>query len=249
MSQFKDILVDLDARLMVKEPARSRVLLEVAADMEDLFQEFLQRGFEEADAERAVKDHFDLSEEVLRELVGVHDSPLQRSLETLSVQVRGRGSRLLMVLLALFFTVASGSLLFRAQLYRASSGLVWIVMPILALGLVMAAGHARRLYRSAGHDLSPAHSPGSLRLLGLASLILLVTAGGLWLEFYLSALRIRSAPEESLIHLVGWLHMASATLVISLSGALVLGFLWFFLEARVRHQEMALVAGLLEGRS
>jgi hypothetical protein len=246
MNRFKSVLLDLDSRLLVKEPARSRVLLEVAADMDDLYQEFLHRGLEEADAEAAVIDHFDLSDEVLRDLVGVHDTPLQRSLETLSVQVRNPWSRFLMVFLALSVTIGYGGLLLRGQAYHASSGLVWIVMPIFALGLVIAAGSGRRAYQPTGPS-SPLFRPDSVRLLGLAVLIVVVTAAGLWVELYLSALRIRAVPGEAVIHLVGWLHMAAATLVIALSCALILGFFWFFLETRVRRRELTAAANLLEG--
>lgn len=245
MSRFTEVLSKLDARLAVPEPARSRVLLEVAADMEDLYAEYEARGTPEAEAKAAVEEHFDLSEEVLRELVRVHDTPLQRSLETISRQVRGTWSRLLMAFLALFVTVGSGSLLFRAQLYRDSSGVTWVVMPLLALGLALAAGHAKGLYRAGGR-FKPALGSGLNRLLGLAVLILITAAGGLWVELYRSALRIRIAPGEAIVYLVGWIHMASATLVIALSGALVLGFLWYFLGARVRRDEMAAVAQLLE---
>jgi hypothetical protein len=41
--------------------------------------------------------------------------------------------------------------------------------------------------------------------------------------------------------------MTSATLVIALSGALVLGFLWFFLESAIRHREALAVNDLLAG--
>jgi hypothetical protein len=122
---------------------------------------------------------------------------------------------------------------------------VWIVVPILIIGLVMAGGKIRRLYH-AGPTWSPSLGQGLSGLLGLAAVILGITAAGLWVELYLSALRIRGAPAETLIHLVGWLHMASATLVIALSSALVLGFLWYFLQARVREQELAAAASLLE---
>ena len=148
MSRFSSILADLNGRLAVSEPARSRVLLEVAADMEDLFAEYLGRGVSEAEAEAAVQDHFDLSEEVLRELVRVHDTPLQRSLENLTGHVRGSWSRLLMIVLALLVTVGSGSLLLRPQLYRDASALVWIVMPILAWGLAVAVRHVLQVIRS-----------------------------------------------------------------------------------------------------
>jgi hypothetical protein len=150
-----------------------------------------------------------------------------------------------MGVLALFVTVGSGNLLLRMRLYGEASGLVWIVIPLLLLGLGLAAGKIRSLYR-AGPTWSPSLGRGLSRLLGIAAVILGVTAAGLWVELYLSALRIRSAPDETLIHLVGWLYMASATLVIALSSALVLGFLWFFLQARVRQQELVAAANLLE---
>jgi hypothetical protein len=245
MSRFNQALLAADARLSVPEPARSRILLEIAADMEDLYEEYLGRGTSEAEAEAAVMDHFDLSDEALRELVRVHDTPLQRSLEKVSGNVRGPWSQLLMAVLALLVTVGSGNLLFRMRLYGDASNLVWIVVPILILGLILAGGKTRSLYR-AGPTWSPSLGHGLSRLLGLAVVILVVTGAGLWVELYLSALRIRSAPAETMIHLLGWLYMASATLVVALSSALVLGFLWFFLQARVRQHELSAAATLLE---
>jgi hypothetical protein len=239
-------LGDADARLTVPEPARSRILLEIAADMEGLYGEYVDRGLTEEDAEAAVMDHFDLSDEVLRELVRVHDKPLERSLETLSGQVRGPWSSFLLVLFALFVIVGSGALLFKGQVYRDASGLVWIVIPILVVGLAMAARRTWGLLR-AGEEWGPNLGSGLGRLLGLSILILGVTAGGLWLELYLSALHIRAVPGDTLIHLVGWLQMASATLVIALSSALVLGFFWFFLDSQVRRRELQAAANLLQG--
>jgi len=246
MSRFTKVLSDLDARLTVPEPARSRVLLEIAADMEDLHREDRERGFENGEAETAVVEHFGLSDEVLKDLVRVHDTTLQRSLEGLSGQVRGAWSRLLLILLALFVVVTCGSLLFRGQLYRDASALVWILIPILASGLVIAGSQARRLY-GGRVAWSPGLRSGLGRLLGLSALIMAVATAGLWVELYLGALRIRNAPGEALIHLVGWVHMASATLVIALSGSLILGFLWFFLEYRARRQELNAAADLLGG--
>jgi hypothetical protein len=246
MSHFTKVLSDLDARLTVPEPARSRVLLEIAADMEDLHREYLERGLQNGEAEREVVEHFDLSDEVLKDLVRLHDTTLQRSLEGLSGQVRGTWSRLLLMVLGLFVVVTCGSLLFSGRLYSDASALVWILMPILGSGMVIAGSQARRLY--GGRVVwSPGLRSGLGRLLGLSALIMVVAAAGLWVELYLGALRIRNAPGETLIHLVGWVHMASATLVIALSGSLILGFLWFFLESRARRQELNAAADLLGG--
>ena len=246
MNRFTHVLSELDSRLTVLEPARSRIVLEVAADMEDLFQEYLLRGYSEEDAGIAVADHFNLSDDALQELILVHDTPFQRSLENLSGQVRGVGSRTLMAVLAILVAIGSGSLLFRGQLYRDASGLVWAVMPMLGWGLWVAGGHLRMLFGTK-EDLRAGFRSGLGRLLGLAALMMGVTCAGLWVELYLSGLRIRAAPTETMIHLVGWVHMASATLVIALSGALVLGFLWFFLTSAARLRELTAVTVLLGG--
>ena len=245
MSRFSDVLADADARLSVPEPARARILLEISADMEDLKQEYLGRGSSVEEAETAVLEHFELSEEALRELVRVHDTPIQRSLHSISGQMGSPWARILIVFLAIVVTVTMGNLLFRPQLYRDASLSIWVFMPMLLLGLWIASGHMRRLIaKTESHDLHLRRGLG--RLLGLSALMVGSAAVGVWIELYISTLRIRDNPAETLVHLVGWLHMASATLVIALSGALVLGFLWFFLEAQLRSREVAAVATLME---
>jgi hypothetical protein len=246
MSRFADVLADADARLSVPEPARARILLEISADMEDLQQEYLGRGLSEQDAEAAVLEHFEMSEDTLRELVRVHDTPIQRSLQSIPGQAGSPWPRLLMVFLAILVTLASGTIMIRPQLYRDASLSVWAMMPLLVAGFVIASIHVGRL-AGGGDRRTPMARGGLGRLLGLSVLIVAVAAVGLWIELYLGTLRIRNNPGETLIHLVGWLHMASATMVISLTGALVLGFLWFFLEAWQRRREVAAVANLLEG--
>ena len=217
--------------------------------MEDLHQEYLGRGLTDEEAEAAVVEHFDLSEDVLRELVRVHDTPLQRSLEGLSGQVRGPWSRLLMVFLALFVTGGIGD---PPGSGAALSGCQWVGLghpahPGPGLGDGRAAGLTDCSVQA--RPVEPGRPVRSRASPGVGGSHCGRAAAGLWVELYLSALRIRAVPGETLVHLVGWLHMASATLVIALSGALVLGFLWFFLESRVRRQELTAVANLLEGIS
>ena len=60
-----------------------------------------------------------------------------------------------------------------------------------------------------------------------------------------AALRIQAAPGTALRHLVEWLHMASATLVVALSGALLTALVWFFLEARAADLDRGAAAHML----
>jgi hypothetical protein len=82
----------------------------------------------------------------------------------------------------------------------------------------------------------------------MSLLLLFLGFSGIWVELYRSALAIRVEPALALRHLVGWLHLASATMVVALSGALLLGLLWFFLETRATHLDELAAARILEPR-
>jgi hypothetical protein len=245
MSRFSKALSDAAHRLTVSEPARSRILLELAADMDDLNQVYLERGYSDKDALGEVLEQFDLSEEALRELARVHDTPLQRSLENLSGQVKGTWSRVLLGLLALSVAVGTGPPLFQGQIYRDASVLVWALVPLLFIGLAIGVWKSYRLFFG-GRSWAPELKNGLGYLLGLAGLQMALAFGGLWVELFRTAVRIRGAPGEVPIHLVGWIHSSAATLIVALTGAIILGSIWFFLVVRARQLEESAAARLLE---
>jgi hypothetical protein len=245
MSRFANALSGAADRLTVPEPARSRILLELAADMEDLHQAYLDRGYSDEDAHRETLEQFDLSEETLRELASVHDSPLQRSLETLSGQVRGTGSRVLLGVLALTVAVSVGPLLLQGELYRDASGLVWLLLPLLLVGLGIGFWKGYLLFFSAP-PWAPELKRGLGYLLSLSLLQMALAFAGLWVELYRAAVQIRGAPREAIVFLVGWIHSSAATLIVALAGAIILGSLWFFLVVRSQQLEESAAARLLE---
>lgn len=244
MSRFEQALLEVDSRLTVSEPSRSRILLEIASDMDGLFQAYREKGVGETEAETATLDHFDLTEDTLAELVRIHDTTLERSLDELTVPLRGLGARLLMVGMAVFVVAGSGTFLLNPDLYRTASRVVVILGVLLAWGLWVAGRQAVALVRARGL-WTPQLRKGLHRLPGLAIAIVGLGGGGLLFELYLGALRIREVPSEALIHLVGWLHLASATMVVALSSALMLAFLWYFLDAQTRRLEKLASQALL----
>ena len=210
MNDFSSHLRHLATRLPVPEPARSRILLEIATDMEDLFHHLLEGGMEEGEAVESVNEQFDLSDEALRELARIHTSPISCSLEGLSGQARSTWERAILGLVALFVIPGLlAGLFFQPMLFRDASPLVYGLAGILALGLGLGAWKGFVLFRP-GRPRGPIPRRGLRALPGLSLLLLLLGVSGIWVELYRSALSIRSAPPLALRDLVEWLHLASA---------------------------------------
>lgn len=246
MSRFSQHLRHLAARLPIAEPARSRVLLEVASDMEDLFRHLVGEGMREEAAAIAVAERFELSESALHELSRIHSSPISRSLEGLSGQASSTWERVILGLVALFLIPGSaGGLFLQPTLYGDASPLAFALMAILALGLGLGLWKAIALFRPLRAG-APVPRRGLRTLPGLSLLLLSLGFAGVWVELYRSALAIRGGPELALRHLVEWLHLACATMVVALSGALLTALIWFFLENRAAHLEERSAAAILE---
>lgn len=246
MSDFAAPLRELADRLPIPEPARSRVLLEMATDMEDLLQYHLETGVERGEAVRAVEEQFDLSDEALKELVLIHSSPLHRSLEGLSGQARSRWERVILALLALAVAPGLAFQLIQPSLLRTASPLVFVLMTILVVALGVGLRRGVTLFRPGFVPRGPLPREGIRSLPGMALLLLGLGFGGIWVELYRTFLAIREAPSTAFPLLVHWLHMASATLAVALSGALLTALFWFFLEARSAHLEERATARMME---
>ena len=250
MNDFSLQIRQFSSRLPLPEPTRSRVLLEMAADMEDLFQHYLDQGLEKDQALQAVEEHFDLSDEALRELIQVHTSPLQRSLDGLSGQIRSPWERGALALVALVVMLGLVRHLFHLPLYQAASPLAFILLAILALSTGLGIRRGMVLFGPGSRKTgTSSHRRGSGSLPLLALLLLGTGFGGVWVELYRTALEVRADTEYALKYLVEWLHMTCATLVVALSGALLVGLLWFFLETRASQLDERAASSMMEDLS
>lgn len=248
MTDFAAHLRALSTRLVVPEPARSRILLEVASDMEDLLQHYLDGGMERTGAVEAVQERFDLSDEALKELVEVHASPFHQSLEGISGQARRRWERLVLALVAVFVLPGLVFPLAQPRVLVDSGPLAWGLLLTLAVALILGVREGAGLLLRKGKEGRTIPRKGMRALPAFALLLLGLGFAGPWLELYRVALRTREVPGQALVFLVHWLHQASATLVLALSGALLTGLIWFFLEARATHLEEQATARLMETR-
>jgi hypothetical protein len=232
MNEFSGHLKDIAARLPIPEPARSRVLLEIATDMEDLLNHHLAAGMDRTDAVSAVEEQFDLSEEALRDLVEVHSSSCKGPLERISQQAQSSWERGVLVVVAAFVAVGLVTQMVQPALFRAAGILTYVVLPVIGLALGVGIWKGVALFQGGRRVRMPVPRGGIRSLVALALLMVGMGLAGVWIQLYRAGLQIRELPRMALVHLVDWLYASSATLVVALSGAVLTGLLWFSLEAR-----------------
>lgn len=229
MADFAHVLQRVEGRLRAPEPQRSRILLEMAQDLEALYGEYLARGYSEGESRARAEALLASSEEALEMLDGVHTSVAARLLRRLSAP-GARGERRLLTLLGSFAVLAGSYPLFAAGLpYTRAINLAPLVL-IAALAATIVGRLALRVH------LSHRSQPSLVELSLVPGFAALIAAAGVFMVLMeswrsLSALSVSGSagPEFGVAYLV----TISAILTFSLAVALATLLAWFHLRRRV----------------
>ncbi len=240
--RFAGELRSIAARLDLPQPTRSRVLLEIAADLEDAYSHHRDRGLADAAARRTALDRFELSDDALQELVTLHAPRLRRLLDGLSQRGRDRVERAALGLLLLFVMALSGWRLSGGELlaHLGASAVPAAAVTLAALGV--AGAKAWHLWLTGHHELrSLRRGIGEVLVAGIAGLALGMM--GLSFELYRTFGALLEAmpatPVEATPLLLGGLRRVFATASVTLLAALLCCLLWWLLARKVAQIEIA----------
>ncbi len=246
MSRFAHSLRQARENLRIPQPARSRLLLELAADMEALFEHYRQEGLDEREAEARTRESFDLSPEALRQLADVHSPPVGRFLDHLSQQARGRWERGALALVLTPIVLLGIRLVRGGDLLRDAGPVVWpmLLVAFLVVGLGLIKFH--QIYLKKDHDIRRLRRglDGPLRLAGVQ---LALGFGGMYGDLIRVYLQSRAEKALTIPYLAHWLLRNAALLSVAMMAALLGGLVWYLLARRVAGIERS-EAALLLGR-
>jgi len=240
--RLQDALREIEERLAIPQPARTRVLLELHADLEDLSRLYREQGLPADVAEKRALESLDLSPAALAGLAAVHANPVRRVLDRLSAQARGRIERAALAVVMLSAVGLVLPLVTSGKIFRAAGPFLW---PTLALCLLALAVGLIKLYQLyVVQDHTPRRVQGQLHTpLALAAVQVGCGFAGMYGHFFLAYLRSRSAPDESTVHLTRALLGSAGLLTIALLGALISALIWFLAAnkaAAIERHEAAL---------
>jgi hypothetical protein len=245
VSRFAATLRQTSQRLNLPGPVKSRVLLELAGDLEDLFEHFSGEGRSDDEAVAMALEHAELSDQALQRLVAVHASPRTRFVERLSERTAAGWERLLLLLVLVFAAGMVGWEVVTWQLFAGASVFIWPLAAVFVAGLVVAGWKTYELLLAHSRDLRRIRR-GLPSLLALSVVSVIIGWLGFLLEMHNAALRVapnaRSLAEQS----VRCLARVAPMICFGLATAVVLAIAWFVLGAKAARLEQAEVAALLE---
>ena len=132
MNRFVPILKRFSENLDLPQPRKSQILLETAADLDDLFNYHLSRGLTEEEAQKKAEEKFNLSNEALKELVNIHQPRFRKFFLSLSPKVQILLERISFITVLCMITFLSGLILANADFIRSAGIFIWPVMVPLA---------------------------------------------------------------------------------------------------------------------
>lgn len=232
MSPFASALRELSDRLSLPQPARARVLMEVAGDLEALRQALVDRGLSPEEAEDQALERIDLSDDAVRSLVQVHGGWFRRVTDSIGERAGSRWEAVLLTALILVGLLLSGSVLHAIPLAREAGASLAPVALAAAVAFGIGAWKAYVLWIRADHRPRGLHD-GLGPLLGAVVLQLFLAFAALGFTALTTVHAIRVAPEAAGPTTFHWLLEALATLTMSLSLALSGGLVWFVLLGKV----------------
>lgn len=244
MSSFRDILRELNVRLDLPQPAKSRILLEIAADLQDLAQYYREQGMDEGSAHARAIEMCDLSDDAVAELVSVHRPALKRFMDGLSMRAQQRWERTALLLTLLCVVLIAGRQVALTDLTALASGFKWPVLGSTALIAFLGLHKAFELYVKRRHDPRLVRRRLDLILI-LTGVTLLFGIGGGAFELYQMCAAASADMDHAGYHVMLGLLESASLMVICLSSAMLSALMWFALASKVAAIERAELAYLL----
>ena len=238
MDKFASILKKVNEKIDLPQPMKSRILLEISADLNDLFDLYSQQGLNEKDAMEQAIQKCNLNEETLNELINVYDTGIYKWLNNISDRTRNKWEKLSLIFIILFAIYFVGQVILSQQFFLNAS---IYVMPVVGIGLIAMILFIIKFYKL---FILKDHNIERLRkklptILFLGGASLLVGVLGFFIDLYLTVSRIVSDMEKTLIYFIEWLIRGSAHIMICLIIVIFILGLWYFLYNKIFRIEAA----------
>lgn len=225
MKRFSAILMNIDKLLNIPQPSRSRVLLEISADMQDLYEHYVRQGLDDEQAMNRTIEEFDLSAEEVAAIARVHDSSLGRFLDRFSARTRGTLESTALALTMIPVALVAYRLAASGGMFKDSG--MWILPLLVGAIAAIALGVSKwyGLFVVKNHNIRAVRK--RLNVVLYIALGQLVTGFvGMYIDLFQTWVTSSADKAMTTRYLAYWLQRSSALLSTAMIAALVSGLIW-----------------------
>jgi len=246
MTRFANVLKEAEDRMRAPEPARTRILLEMAADLEDSYDYFVDQGLDEAEAERRAEEAFSISDETLRLLERIHQPGFGNSTTRFFHRVGSIWSTILLAILLVFELLLAFRISSDRSFFVDPSPFLWPIGLLALAAIVFTFWKLAQIFSSQGKDVRRLRTGLGVPLFFAGASLAVAFLGFLFHLQRFFRLNAQGAPETLFMNFAGWMVSISSLMTIGLMTAILAGLVWFVLSGLVIHNEAREMERLLQ---
>jgi len=241
MNQFTPILKKINEKLDLPQPTKSRIILEIAADMEDAYSLYLQQGMSEREAMTKVKETFAFTDSALRELTEIHQTFFRRLMGKFSEQAANRWERVVLFVVFLFVIAITTKTFATTPFFSQASNFIFPISGLFVGIILIAKVKFYQLYIRKDHDVKKLRRWMSwIVILGIANLVISFT-GGIF-EFLAIPKLTGDIFQNSLAQMIKFSTVGMVGSLVTILTAII----YFFLNSKIQKIEQAEASILLK---
>lgn len=253
MNRFKKTLQEINQRLVLPQPLKSRVMLEMSADLNDAYEYFLKNGMNSVQAQKKAEEKFTLTDQSIEELAMMHQSFFRKLADNTSQYRLSIWEKVCVTTILLILGYVSVNVLLSENFKMFGSVYNW---PILGFTL---GAIALFIYKSYLLYLKKDHQPLEIRrgltaLLIFGGLSFFTSFMGYFIDLYhladtpfiflnnLMLLTISTADGitvEFLRQIANWFSQTMAMIMFGMISTILCAVFWIILEHKVIKIEIA----------
>jgi hypothetical protein len=252
MEKFRSVLREINNKLDLPQPTKSRIILEIAADLIDAFDIFKKQGFDDKEALLKAKNTFKLDKKNLDDLILIHQTPFRKWFDKLSERGQNMLERIIFSIIMIIVIVSGFYTALESNFVLEAGSFIWVIFAIFLLASTLFIIKVYQIYIKKDHTLQKIKR-GVSSLLGLSGTALLICIGSYFWELYAFG-QYAHILETKMIYLlhtkdpvfpqmfrdmIDWMISSSAFIMISIVFSVLIAFMWFIIMNKISKIEAA----------
>jgi len=254
MNQFTDLLRNLNSKIDLPQPAKSRIILEIAADLNDTYHLYQKRGLSKTEAANKAREKFELSDEIISDLSSIHTNLFRQWLDRTIGKSQALWEKVLFITIFLFLLISTVYIVTKNPFFAEASLFVYPILAALIMATILWSVKFYQLYIKKDHRLKRLRYGLSwFKILGLINLFTGIS--GYFLELYLSKAEVLflgplfiiliQDTNEELLSIIELLSKNASLILICMLVIMITAILWLIIVEKINSIEQAEAAMLL----